>query len=101
VLHNLIAVFQKSAGNFPNPAEEIASAASAPAEPEGTSIYTWHDGKPQYDEVSWLPEPITRDQAYEMALNKLKVDRRATRVRVSLDGASAVEAMRHVRQKAG
>jgi hypothetical protein len=61
---------------------------------QGTSIYTWHDGRSRYDQVSWDPTPVTREQAFDLALQALLDDPGVTRVHVDFGAPDFVEAVR-------
>jgi len=63
----------------------------------GTAIFLWHDGKSRYDEVIWDPKPITREQAAQLAVAKLRQDRRATRVQVAYSDMDFQEVSRPTR----
>ena len=65
-------------------------------ESRGMSIFTWHDGRSRYDEVAWVPEQATSQDAVEIGLAKLHADGRATRVQVAFDDWSFVEFVRAV-----
>jgi hypothetical protein len=51
---------------------------------DNLSLYVWHRGKARYDEVLHLPGLINEDDARALALLKLQVDTRATRVHVEI-----------------
>jgi hypothetical protein len=61
---------------------------------QGTSIYTWHDGRSRYDQVSWDPISVTRERARNLALQALLDDPAATRVHVDFGALEFVEAVR-------
>lgn len=63
-------------------------------EDSGTSVFTWHDGKPRYDEVLWAPEAISGEEAAEIGRAKLQQDPRATRVQVAYGHRSLIEFVR-------
>jgi hypothetical protein len=51
---------------------------------DGLSLYVWHHGKDRYDEVLHLPGLIEEEDARALALLKLQLDTRATRVHVEI-----------------
>jgi hypothetical protein len=61
---------------------------------QGTSIYTWHNGRSRYDQVSWDPTPITRERARYLDVKTLSEDPDATRVHVDYGEPDFVEAVR-------
>lgn len=62
----------------------------------GSAIYVWHGENDLYDEVVLDPEPVSRDQAYELALRKLSEDPESTKVHVDFGAKTFVEVKRYV-----
>lgn len=63
-----------------------------------TTIYVWHDGAEEWDEVLDSDHRMTKTQARALAFSKLLEDDRSTRVQVEYLDGKVEEAARLQRQ---